>query len=128
MANTGTETTKTFYTAEEIAKNADYWEVGIDPGTGFSIAYGTPVKIRIDGASRNQRTWRHLQADDAKSCRRHLARRTRCWTWTCGRAETEQRPPSTRICYATPRDEDGQVVGKVGRDRGETVYPGEGLR
>ena len=49
MANTGTETTKTFYTAEEIAKNADYWEVGIDPGTGFSIAYGTPVKIRIDG-------------------------------------------------------------------------------
>jgi hypothetical protein len=49
MGNTGIEVTKTLYTPEDIARNADYWEFGIDPGSGFAIAYGTPVKIRVEG-------------------------------------------------------------------------------
>ena len=44
-----TEVSKNFFTAKEIAATADYWEVGVDPGSGFAIAYATPVKIRIEG-------------------------------------------------------------------------------
>ena len=126
MANTGTETTKTFYTADEIAKSADYWEVGVDPGTGFSIGYGTPVKIRIDGRHEIKE-----RGDTYKLMMPSLIGDISLDELVAGRALAEGAKPSSVLqpqeyILRLPEMKTDKVVGKWAEIEGKRYTPAKG--